>query len=255
MFKYAIPIVLILAAVFWGFTETEARRTDLAGDMVHIPAGEAVLGGMGHSSMAGPVTMATPDYWIDRYEVTNAQYTAFVKASGYHAPAFDDDEEYNQANLPVTGVTWQDARAYCAWAGKRLPTETEWEKAGRGTDGRLYPWGNALEPARAHLDGELPVAVDANDADVSPYGVKGMAGNVSEWVEDTRVAGSVCAPGHASYSRDEALTFRAYIRGGNWGGGTGNGVLHHRLWDYTDTVAEFIGFRCARSGNEAVASR
>ncbi|MGI9382354.1 MAG: formylglycine-generating enzyme family protein [Methyloligellaceae bacterium] len=217
-------------------------------DMVWIPAGPAVLGGIGHSSMPGPARFDPPGYWIDRFEVTNARYLKFIKATGHQPPAFHDDPAFNRPDQPVTGVTWDDANAFCHWAGGRLPNEIEWEKAARGVDRRLYPWGNEPDLSRAGLTGEIPLPVTATPGDVSPYGVRGMAGNVSEWVEDLRLAGNSCRRVHAGNGPARALQLRAYLRGNSFSGLPHMTKVHHRLWDYTDTVSEFFGFRCVRPG-------
>lgn len=120
-------------------------------------------------------------FWIDTAEVTQAQYAQCV-AAGVCQPIERIADEWIGDDLPIMNVRWTDAQVYCAWAGKRLPSEAEWEKAARGSDGRLYPWGNASRsvgeyPNRIHRSGD-----DAMD--LSPYGVRDMAGNVSEWVND-----------------------------------------------------------------------
>jgi iron(II)-dependent oxidoreductase len=133
---------------------------------------------------------------IDQYEVTNVHYLRFVLATGAAWPPFWMQDPFleKMASHPVIGVTWEEANAYCQWVGKRLPTEAEWEKAARGEDGRVFPWGN--EPAGwmksniAHPGSKRgfkypPLAnVNRYDKGVSPYGVYQMAGNVSEWVAD-----------------------------------------------------------------------
>ncbi len=212
-------------------------------DTVHVPAGPAQLGGPGYSSMVGPATFNLEGFYIDRFEVSNARYRAFTKATGHPEPAFSDDPEFNKPDLPVTGVSREDANRFCKWAGGRLPTEVEWEKAARGTDGRKYPWGNEEHLDFAYLKGETPAPIGSHPKDISPYGVMDMAGNVSEWVNDFRVAGNVCVPGFVQPA-DSRLQMRSYLRGNNFQGLPHMTRLHHRLWDYSDTVAEFFGFRC-----------
>ena len=128
-------------------------------------------------------------YWIDVHEVTNAQYKRFVEALGYPEPPFWEDARHSRPDAPVVGVNWYDARAYCWWTYKRLPTEAEWEKAARGADGLLFPWGDEYLPGRANLlgedDGHRELApVGTFPAGDSPYGVSDMVGNVWEWCRD-----------------------------------------------------------------------
>jgi formylglycine-generating enzyme required for sulfatase activity len=139
-------------------------------------------------------------YSIDTFEVTNGRYLEFVKATGHRTPQHPTDPSRNLwegglmpesiADRPVVNVDWFDAEAYCHWAGKRLPTEAEWEKAARGTDDRRFPWGN-VEPTHGHLNynqrwqGEKTLMpVGSYKAGKSPYGAHDMAGNVWEWVAD-----------------------------------------------------------------------
>jgi formylglycine-generating enzyme required for sulfatase activity len=133
---------------------------------------------------------------IDRYEVTVLQYRECVEQGACSLPAADDYCNYALAGReyhPVNCVSWDQANTYCAWAGKRLPTEAEWEKAARGTDDRLYPWGDATATCQYAVindgggdgcgtDGTLPVG--SRPAGVSPYGIHDLAGNVLEWVAD-----------------------------------------------------------------------
>lgn len=254
-----------------------------SGDMVQIPAGPAVLGYVYYTGLYGPMPYYVGAFQIDRFEVTNKAYNAFVADTGHAPAAFHDDAEFNAVDQPVTGVLHSDAGAYCSWAGKRLPTELEWEKAARGIDGQEYPWGNTMDLKLAHLTGSLPVSVNSFETDISPYGVRGMAGNVSEWVSDTRTArAGVCrdntlidrkatpqmramiaeltaanggvvpelckSPEHdnTSLKQDTPSEPCAYIKGNSWNGRPHMTVASNRMWDYTNSYAEFVGFRCAK---------
>ena len=119
--------------------------------------------------------------------IRNLSCSAFIDARGHRTPSYWNDSNWNDPNQPVVGVTWEDANAYCSWAGKRLPTEAEWEKAARGTYGRKYPWGDLWDPSRAN-SGESKlgktVAVGSYSGGVSPYGARDMTSNVWEWVAD-----------------------------------------------------------------------
>ncbi len=249
--------------------------------MVFVPAGQATLGYVYYTGLYGPMPYDVDAFWIDEFEVTNALYDTFVAATGHAPAAFFDDPEFNQPDQPVTGVLWDDAVAFCAWAGKRLPTEIEWEKAARGTDGRIYPWGDDADLTKAALTGDVPVAVTAYPADISPYGARGMVGNVSEWVADTReVRAGMCHDTHAiprDIPEDMQIILAdlkaknggklpelctapdevdhsipaepcAFIKGNSWNGRPHMSVASNRMWDYTNSYAEFVGFRCATDG-------
>lgn len=250
--------------------------------MVTVPAGPATLGYVYYTGLYGPMPYEVSAFHIDRFEVTNAEYAAFVAATGHAPAAFSDDDEFNQPGQPVTGVLHADAMAFCGWAGKRLPTEIEWEKAARGTDGQIFPWGNDENLSRIHISGKAPVAVNEFPGDISPFGVRGMAGNVSEWVSDTRTAkGGRCLDGAIDMREQTPEMMRilaelkalnggvlpeaclppavdpnphiagepcAYIKGNNWNGRPHMSAASNRLWDYTNTYAEFVGFRCAIDG-------
>ena len=133
-------------------------------------------------------------YYISKYPVTNAQYRAFVEATA-HKPPYDTERKqsiweqpaFSDPQQPVVGVTWFDAAAFCDWVGGKLPTEAQWEKAARGTDGRTYPWGNQPPNRKIAAYSKYvgyPVKVGSYPENVSPYGVMDMAGNVFEWCRD-----------------------------------------------------------------------
>jgi formylglycine-generating enzyme required for sulfatase activity len=133
-------------------------------------------------------------YYIDEFEVTTDRYAKFLAATGSSRPpdGWDALDLARGDELPVVGVDWNDASAYCKWVGRRLPTESEWEKAARGTDARRYPWGDASPTLdRANYQNASPEAYDGGLAKVgshpagrSPFGVHDLAGNASEWVSD-----------------------------------------------------------------------
>lgn len=160
--------------------------------LVYVPAGEFEMGSEAEGSGIDerPAHEVYLDaFWIDETEVTNDQYRLCVEAGACGTP-FDpiyyDDENYGAH--PVVYVDWYNADDYCSWAGRRLPTEAEWEKAARGNDGRTYPWGEGLDCSKANhwgcTDPESTTPVGQFSSGASPYGVLDMAGNVWEWVAD-----------------------------------------------------------------------
>ena len=134
-------------------TPQETRDTAInVEEMVLIPAGEVKLGTDNKTDLTFGTetdtrTVFVAAFYMDRYEVTNKQYAKFLTETGHRKPKFWEDPRLNAPDQPVVGVNWEDAEIYAAWAGKRLPTASEWEKAARGTDGRLYPWGNDYDAA------------------------------------------------------------------------------------------------------------
>ncbi|MCC6301714.1 MAG: formylglycine-generating enzyme family protein [Gammaproteobacteria bacterium] len=192
------------------------------GPMVRIPAGEFRMGSDDRLADEGPQhTVRLPDYDLDEYEVTNLQYQAFIEATGRRAP--DDFENRaaprGKADHPVTFVTWFDARDYCAWAGKRLPTEQEWEKAARGADARIFPWGDEFDIraantpvrwARLGREGDT-TPVGAFKAGVSPYGLYDMSGNVWEWTASWYLP----HPGNTTKSENFGQIYKV-LKGGSW---------------------------------------
>lgn len=208
-------------------------------------------------------------YQIDKYLVTNAQYARFIAATGHRAPSDWKSGKIQQgtALYPVTLVNWFDAKAYAKWAGKRLPSEAEWEKAARGTDGRRWPWGNEMKPALLNTYYNVGSASNVNTYSdgVSPYGVFDMAGNVDEWVEDDFMpyegtdAGKDVFQGKIAKvqsDQDQALKLseqipvnRQYkvLRGGSWKGDPFSTATYHRDYAWANYASDFYGFRCVSS--------
>jgi formylglycine-generating enzyme required for sulfatase activity len=226
--------------------------------MVEIPAGEFIMGSDqgGYNEKPQHVSMLDT-YWIDQYEVTYQQYMAFVEATGHRLPGPPSRyarklEALRGPNQPVTYVSWSDAAAYCEWKGKRLPTEREWEKAVRGSDGRTWPWGEGRDGFPANFDGEadgyeVTAPVGTFSKDQSMYGVYDGAGNVMEWVADWYVEDIYSRAVKPGAVRPQAVSTYKTMRGGGY---TSQGVdlrITNRSFIVPDFRDETIGFRCARS--------
>jgi formylglycine-generating enzyme required for sulfatase activity len=235
--------------------------------MVFVPAGDFTMGspaGEGGDDEVPQHKVTLDSFWIDRTEVTNAQYRVFVGATSHQAPSscdggdptFDDEAKANQ---PVVCVNWDDAQAYCEWAGGQLPTEAQWEKAARGTDERAYPWGNSFDGSRVNYcdtncefdqkdtsadDGYGQAApVGSYPTGASPYGALDMAGNVWEWVSDWyKFYYYSNSPQHNPQGPD-AGKYRV-LRGGSWFGYSTNARSGFRAWSTPDKRHIVIGFRC-----------
>ena len=211
------------------------------GQMIEIPAGEFTMGCEDlNSKMCGKaereqVVVDLPAFSLDRTEVTQAAYQRCVEAGSCTPPA-GGFEPTERCTHPVANVSWRQASRYCAWQDKRLPTEAEWEKAARGTDGRVYPWGDAAPTCElANFEGcglREAQAVASHPEGASPYGVQDMAGNVREWVFDKETA-------RGSHPKRG-------IRGGMF---TDQGIhlrAARRTWGDVSVSDLGIGFRCAQ---------
>lgn len=237
-------------------------------------------------------------YFIDKYPVTNAEYRKFIESNGYNQIALWSDAGWQyisqsnplqngdagsilngESDCPAVNISWYEAEAFARWAGKRLPTEAEWEKAARGTDGRIYPWGNKFEKTNlnsAESKNEKPTPVTKYPQGKSFYGCFDMAGNVWEWTADwydsqyySRAPGKdpqgpEDAEQNPYFGQPEEVGISIYdlepssgnrtlsgckvLRGGSW---NGSGVVHvrcaNRDYDEPNYKNDTIGFRCAKS--------
>ena len=224
------------------------------GDMALIVAGEFVMGTdekrPGRPSLESPERkVALPAYRIDIYEVTHGQWIKFTTEGEY-----DSEGRWRQfytigkEDFPVTNVTWEDAQAFCEWAGKRLPTEAEWEKAARGTEGNKYPWGNKFDAYKSNCNEKgygNTVEVGQMQSDKSVYGVYDMMGNAQEWTSEK------LKPYPKSPVRRNAAFRRGYIavRGGSYAIKGGSMALYMRSAFFPKSQYG-IGFRCAQDVEE-----
>lgn len=226
--------------------------------MVEIPAGEFILGSNNGGYNEKPQHVSILDtYWIDRYEVTYQQYMEFVETVGHRLPGPPSRyarklEALRGPNQPVTYVSWRDAVAYCEWKGKRLPTEREWEKAIRGSDGWTWPWGEGREGFPANFDGEadgfeVTAPVGTFSKDRSMYGVYDGAGNVMEWVDDWYVEDTYRRTVKPDVVRPKPTSTYKTMRGGGYMSQGTDLRITNRSFIVQGFRDEAIGFRCAKS--------
>ena len=192
-------------------------------------------------------------YYIDRTEVTAADYAACVSAGGCTTPSSGSYATYQVAGKedhPINRVTWYQAEAYCTWAGKRLPTEAEWEKAARGNDGRKYPWGNQSPTCdlavKDGCPGDTQPVCSVSPAGDSPYGLCDMAGNVWEWVADW-YDGDYYDNSPANNPTGPNSGSDRVLRGGGFGNYGVNLRVSNRYGYYPSYFLVNLGCRCARS--------
>jgi len=251
-----------------GYSVVEAQRLlgreqweDLE-RMVRVPAGPFTMGtdlerADEQDKPRHQVTL--PTYYLDKFLVTNAQYARFVAATGRRAPISWKDGRIPQGESlkPATMVSWNDAADYCAWGGRRLPHEAEYEKAGRGADGRRWPWGDNMDPTRLNTYYNVGSTsnVTAYPRGASLYGIYDLSGNVEEWTADDLRPYEGSKASQSVYAEDAAGTAvqatqtgtPKVLRGGSWKGDPFSTSLYHRDFALPNHATDFYGFRCASS--------
>jgi formylglycine-generating enzyme required for sulfatase activity len=209
--------------------------------MVLVSAGQFIFG-----EKADGKTMTVPAFYIDETEVSNSEYQRFCQATGRAVPKTPDFTAH--PDYPVSAISYEDAKAYASWAGKRLPTEEEWEKAARGTDGRTFPWGDTAWTS--DVPKQLQ-SVTSEPARRSPYGAYNMAGNVWEWTATpyTPQAAELAAMKRLLGGQKFSDTWQI-IKGGSFAsGGNENFAVSKRRGLPSDGRSPWIGFRCVRDAS------
>jgi formylglycine-generating enzyme required for sulfatase activity len=262
---FAAGVIAVSVAVSPAALAEQGRLQSMESEMILIPGGEFLMGSsedevreykkkFGKREMysryrfedeAPKRKVFVKSFQIDRHEVTNREYLRFVMATGHHPPPNWQGGMYvgGKDEFPVLFVSYDDAVAYARWAGKRLPTAMEWEKASRGTDGRVFPWGNSFDPYKASTaDSDLASILGAlcsvNSAnrveiapgDVSPYGVHDMGGNVREWTS----------------SSPEGNPSLKILKGASWVDLHVNARAAHVEYVPYNALSHIIGFRCVK---------
>ena len=245
------------------------RRQPPADLFVLIPGGKVTIGRNADECRGNPDCQISEDetpahqvnlapFFLSRYEVTNQEYLEFVQATQTAPPPVWKGSRFpsGQADWPVTDITWEQATAYCVWrAGRdglpyRLPTEEEWEYAARGTDNRLFSWGNEWNPEFANVakrpqNQQLPLPVTTQNVDISPFGIVGMTGNVKEWT-----ASSFSVYPGGSYVPTQSDQTCKVIRGGSFKNIPDASRTSFRTWDLPTFQAPNLGFRLAVTNHE-----
>ncbi len=257
--------LLVMVGIVAMLSSCHRNSTPEIEGMVYIPAGEFIIGSNDedNESLAEefgareiffkneqPVRkIYLKDFYIDKFETTNENYRQFIIKAGYPPPSKWENNTYEtgRGNYPVKNVNWQNAYSYCASMGKRLPTEGEWEKAARGPNGNIFPWGNEFDVEKANLNTGDTVPVESMPEDKSFYGVFDMAGNIGEWTSSWYEP----YPGSTFKSKDFGNKYKVIK------GAAGNTEGHYNLikifsrssyrsYFPSKLKVEDVGFRCAK---------
>ncbi len=260
-------VTLLVTILVAGFAGCQ-RELPVPVGMVRVPAGPFTMGSNKEDTegvtteygLTKPLyqdehpahAVTLPTFFIDQHEVTNDQYAKFIEVAGARPPGHwaAGKPPAGRGNYPASGMNWYDAERFCTWMGKRLPMETEWEKAARGTNGFEFPWGNEFDPKKANTGGSglgdlAPVGSFPQGR--SPYGVDDMAGNVWEWTADWYQP----YPGGTFRSDAFGQKYKV-LRGGSWGGAGHYALSYfyrtsHRLNSEPEFGFPDAGFRCVKS--------
>ena len=267
MFTKRLVKYFIMTFSFLAFSDITYLQTTAFENMVLVPAGEFIMKveyrwreGLTLDSLivdeAGFRYRSTeqilvPAFYIDKTEVTNKQFKRFLDATGYK-PKYPENFLKNwrgstyprgKADHPVVWVSLNDAKDYAKWAGKRLPTEAEWQKAAQGEDGKIWPWGNVFDPKKANMDSDGTKPVGSYKAGASPYGCLDMTGNVWEWTD------SFSADGYHYFSWIRGGSY-FFAKGSRWymQGGPITNLQRAKFWYMTPALnrSGSIGFRCVK---------
>jgi formylglycine-generating enzyme required for sulfatase activity len=242
----------------WDFARLQTVKQDDGSEMVLVPGGPFLMGSPpveGDQDEMPQRGVFVGGFWIDLYEVTFAQYDLFMRATNAPKPVIpvlqDDPAKLMAPEQPVVAVSWTQARDYCAWLDKRLPSEAEWEKAARGDRAVVWPWGQAFGPGLANIQGdEDGFAYTAPPGSFpkgrSPYGLYDTSGNAAEWVADWYGDKYYLGAPFESPTGPETGKHRVY-RGGSWNDTPSDVRTAKRFAAAPHQTSAVIGFRCAKS--------
>jgi sulfatase modifying factor 1 len=219
-------------------------------EMVQVPAGEFLMGSKKGWNDEQPVHKVHVDaFLMDRFEVSNKRYKAYLTATGRVAPAFWDYDAFSAPDQPVVGISWEEAAAFAQWAGKRLPTEAEWERAARGDlESKTYPWGDEEPAGRAcfGLTGDNAEPCAIGQYRPNAFGLHDMAGNVAEWCADW-AADDYYAKSEPKNPKGPPSGTERIVRGGHYGPGNENLRCALRMRFKPTQREPYVGFRCVKS--------